>query len=170
MFHYRIMLWVLSKLMAFEMQCLRSIANVYWTEEITNEEVIQILITQRNLITRLTQGQRRLMRHKCWFTDMYLSFVAYWTRTHTSHCPCKARKWCKCGTWLLMAPHLTLHLSNPIPWRISGRTHFHRHTTASIARLKIFATIFISKTLIIIISCLLPNAHVKSLPENEEYK
>ena len=73
-----------NKLMAFEMQCLRSIANVYWTDKLTNDEVLQLLNTRRNLITRLTQGQRRYLGHMLRMDEVRLPKRAFLTRMEGS--------------------------------------------------------------------------------------
>ena len=73
-----------NKLMAFEMQCLRSIANVYWTDRITNDEVLQLLNTHRNLIQRITQGQRRYLGHMLRMGDERLPKRAFLTRMEGS--------------------------------------------------------------------------------------
>ena len=70
--------------MAFEMQCFRSIANVYWTDRITNDEVLNLLNTHRNLIQRITQGQRRYLGHMLRMGEERLPKRAFLTRMEGS--------------------------------------------------------------------------------------
>ena len=52
-----------NKIAAFEMTCLRNIANIHWQERLTNTDVLEQLHTERTIIKRIRQSQKRYLGH-----------------------------------------------------------------------------------------------------------
>ena len=76
--------WTLTKLMkskieAFEMQCLRSIANIHWSHFKTNTQVLRILNTKRSLLNTVILAQRKFLGHIIRMPDTRLPKQAFET-------------------------------------------------------------------------------------------
>ena len=73
-----------NKIQAFEMQCMRTIANIHWTDRVTNEEVLNMLNTSRDIMIRVTHAQRRYLGHMLRMSEQRLPKMAFHTRMEGS--------------------------------------------------------------------------------------
>ena len=76
--------WTLTKLIeekikAFEMNSIRYIGKIHWTDKKTNDEVLATLQTDRTIINRITQAQRRYLGHVIRMPDNRLPKQAFET-------------------------------------------------------------------------------------------
>ena len=76
--------WTFTKLMqnkieAFEMQCLRTIADIHWSQFKTNIQVLAILHTQRTLMNSIIRAQRSYLGHIIRMPDTRLPKQAFET-------------------------------------------------------------------------------------------
>ena len=81
---YRSETWTFTKLMkskieAFEMQSLRTIADIHWSQFKTNTQVLKTLHTERTLLDSIIRAQRRYLGHVIRMPDSRLPKQAFET-------------------------------------------------------------------------------------------